>query len=263
MQKRCLLLTVAVLLPGCGLTDYEEQLKATQERLKLVDEENQLLADPLELPDRGTPVFFRPPKGITSKPSKTGDWLVHFPWSDSSALVPPLEVLVGVLSKKTEGDIDAKVKEALRAHADANPEPRSPPHRTEFFIRQGESRHLPRDQPSEAGDRIKYERAGWTTREKPLWPAPDRAKAPEVCVYDYDVYTRSVGDWLVIVIFKRLNRAETAKLWKEKGVDQALIDRLPSWEPKKAGDQNQLRASLATLRVGAAAKARLEPYGKP
>lgn len=258
MQKACLILALILLPLGCGLTDYDEQLKATQERLKLVDEENELLADPLELPDRGTPVFFRPPKGIAPKPSKAGDWLVHYPWSESAALVPPLEILVGVLSKKTEGDIDAKVKEALRVHADANPEPRSPTHRNEFFIRQGESRHLP-----EAGDRIKYERAGWTTREKPLWPAPDRAKAPEVCVYDYDVYTRSVGDWLVIVILKRLNREETAKLWKEKGVDQGLIDRLPNWEPKKAGDQNPLRASLATLRVGAAAKARLDAYGQP
>src|SRR2546423_1642710 len=53
---------------GCGLAHYQQQMAEEQERLKRIDEENEKLGDPVQLPekkDRPT-YFFRPPLGITN-----------------------------------------------------------------------------------------------------------------------------------------------------------------------------------------------------
>lgn len=79
------LLTLAV--TGCGLGDYEQRSDAQREYLKIFEEENQLLGDPLDMPMRkifeagilqtitpalSQPFFLRPPKGFSSE-VKNGD----------------------------------------------------------------------------------------------------------------------------------------------------------------------------------------------
>jgi hypothetical protein len=62
---------------GCGLAEYENELDREQKRLEVIDEENKLLGEPIEAPKSkeanlnvpgggSTPIFFRPPRGITA-----------------------------------------------------------------------------------------------------------------------------------------------------------------------------------------------------
>jgi hypothetical protein len=89
-----LFLAAALILPmGCGLSDYEAKLAAAQKYAERVDEENEHLGDPLELPpskeqssampgQTGLDIFFRPPKGIAATPEKTaplGELLYRYP----------------------------------------------------------------------------------------------------------------------------------------------------------------------------------------
>lgn len=75
------LLLGVLALAGCGLGDYEQRIDTQREYLKLFEEENQLLGDPLEIPMRKVfnagilenvvpampqPFFLRPPKGFSS-----------------------------------------------------------------------------------------------------------------------------------------------------------------------------------------------------
>jgi hypothetical protein len=60
---------LVVLFAGCGLAHYEAQMEREQDRLKRIDQREEYLGAPLQLPDKkGRPlVFLRPPKGIGSK----------------------------------------------------------------------------------------------------------------------------------------------------------------------------------------------------
>jgi hypothetical protein len=70
--------SLLVLGSGCGLDHYEEQMKAEQERVKYLDDENKNLeGSPLKLPEKKgeekeaiqeKDFFFRPPKGISPTP---------------------------------------------------------------------------------------------------------------------------------------------------------------------------------------------------
>jgi hypothetical protein len=77
---------------GCGLSEYEEQIDREQKRLLAIDEENELLGDPIEppkikdadpnaAPGTNAPLFFRPPEGIQANPgtSLKGDILYEYP----------------------------------------------------------------------------------------------------------------------------------------------------------------------------------------
>src|SRR5262249_28872592 len=64
-------------IPACGLSDYEALMQKTQERMERFQDERTYLDAPVSIPtekdkdDREVPlanVFFRPPKGINSKP---------------------------------------------------------------------------------------------------------------------------------------------------------------------------------------------------
>ena len=72
-------LAIAPLLSGCGIAAYEAKMTSEQERLKYFDKEEDLLTGPVDRP-RDPPkkdpnskepdladVFFRPPKGISTK----------------------------------------------------------------------------------------------------------------------------------------------------------------------------------------------------
>jgi hypothetical protein len=77
-NKAWALVAVGFLLAGgCGLGDYEAEVRKEQARLEFIDRENDNLGEPLERPLKSekekTPVpgdvFLRPPKGINKKPS--------------------------------------------------------------------------------------------------------------------------------------------------------------------------------------------------
>jgi hypothetical protein len=63
---------------GCGLSDYEAKMRATQARLERFEQENKYLGNPLTMPtrkekDESVPlanVFLRPPRGIQTSPSE-------------------------------------------------------------------------------------------------------------------------------------------------------------------------------------------------
>jgi hypothetical protein len=78
---------------GCGLSDYEKHMDEQQAYVKIFDEENQLLGDPLEAPvlmvkqknivtkEQALPAefFARPPKGIASKVAdKDGPFIFQY-----------------------------------------------------------------------------------------------------------------------------------------------------------------------------------------
>jgi hypothetical protein len=75
--RRFVLGLLLLSLPACGLSDYEAQMQKTQERLERFQDERTYLDAPVSIPtekdkdDHDVPlanVFFRPPKGINSKP---------------------------------------------------------------------------------------------------------------------------------------------------------------------------------------------------
>lgn len=83
VRDRVALLAMTLLtsvIVGCGLNEYQSLADVEQERIKYLDEENQYLGDPVELPkrrgdksasassDEATSVFFRLPKGVRRKP---------------------------------------------------------------------------------------------------------------------------------------------------------------------------------------------------
>jgi hypothetical protein len=77
-SKAWALVAVGFLLAGgCGLGDYEAEIRKEQARLEFIDRENDNLGEPLERPLKSEKdkipvagdVFLRPPKGINKKPS--------------------------------------------------------------------------------------------------------------------------------------------------------------------------------------------------
>jgi hypothetical protein len=60
---------------GCGLADYQEKFARRQERVNYMDQENEYLGKPIQLPRKkegdsnpSVSVFFRPPLGISTSP---------------------------------------------------------------------------------------------------------------------------------------------------------------------------------------------------
>ena len=76
---------LCVLLGGCGLADYEPQMRETQARLQELDHTNKLLDEPLVVPGSG--LFLRPPHGIQKTPEgePRDGLLYHYPTRGSGA----------------------------------------------------------------------------------------------------------------------------------------------------------------------------------
>jgi hypothetical protein len=80
-----LALSAALLtLTGCGLSVYEAKMAEEQERLDYLDEESRALDAPVQVPEvkegnkvliKKTDVFFRPPRGVSTKPGEKTDLL--------------------------------------------------------------------------------------------------------------------------------------------------------------------------------------------
>ena len=53
---------------GCGVADYEKKMQEAEVRIQRIDEENELLGDPLLVPATAqwtaAALFLRPPQGV-------------------------------------------------------------------------------------------------------------------------------------------------------------------------------------------------------
>ena len=122
---------LGLLLCGCGLADYEAQMKETQARLQEYDRTNKLLDEPVVLP--GANVFFRPPRGIqkTAEGEPRDGLLYRYPARPSGA-GPFLFVEVAVAANRP--DFAAEVLRHYPASGQAlafpTGHPRPPEHRT-------------------------------------------------------------------------------------------------------------------------------------
>jgi hypothetical protein len=256
MQKsgRWWLAGLAVLLVGCGLTDYEQQMAKTRARLAWLAQEDALLAGPVEWPTGLPRLFFRPPVGVATAPSggtvPAGEWLHHFPAAERGAALPPVELFLGVLPR-SERKLESRITDYVRAHADWIPSTQDVDGpREETFVR-------PCDIP-ELRVPVRIRRFGLTTEELPQWPAPERVSLPRRVVYQYEVNIHDTGEWFVVVIFKRFDRPATEDAWARHGLEPD--PRFPTVDVKKLAEQR--RYSLAMLRVGPAAEARFRLMGR-
>jgi hypothetical protein len=116
IDRRAPLLLLCALLGGCGLSDYEAQMKDTQARLQELDATNKLLDEPLVVP--GSDVFIRPPRGIQKAPEgePREGLLYHYPTRGSGA-GPFLFVEVAVADAK-RADFGAEVLRRYPAAGD-------------------------------------------------------------------------------------------------------------------------------------------------
>jgi hypothetical protein len=99
-------LPVIALTCGCGLSEYEGLMASEQARVRRIDEENKLLGDPIEWPEKKegekgwVDVFFRPPKGISAKkPKQHGPLWVYARSEDTGSI---LEVWVGAAVNQSD-----------------------------------------------------------------------------------------------------------------------------------------------------------------
>lgn len=109
---------------GCGLSDYEARMRAEEDRLRYIDEEDRLLADPVEVPPGAegeappVDVFFRPPKGIQRSPETNPNFAPLIRFRSSNTTVPFSEVYLNV-SGKSLADFRSDV---LRVFPNFDPE---------------------------------------------------------------------------------------------------------------------------------------------
>jgi hypothetical protein len=138
-HSRCLavlLFSSALLLPGCGLGEYEKRMGEFEKRIKYVEDENANLGDPLSLPDRplhtdkkadGEPAqadtvvpndvfFFRPPRGISSNPdTKPIGPFLRYPGKKDSVFSA---VLLAVQDSSDRPGFQKEVLDKLHANGD-------------------------------------------------------------------------------------------------------------------------------------------------
>jgi hypothetical protein len=246
---------------GCG-SNYRAEVEKTRQRMALLDEENTLLEGPARLIERDAATYFRPPRGVSVRPSAKAhppsDWMQHLPWSDSRALVPPLEVIVGAVKKtpdeRLEEFLQAKVLTYLRLHADERLTPRSGESPREItLLRQTDP---PQEQRPTTFQCFPFR----TEQETPQWPAPERTRVPHGCVYHYDIYLADNGEFWGAVVFKSLAIEATLESWRKAKVGTEMMQRLPQKSllvTDTVTGLNPRECSLATLIVGARARARL------
>jgi hypothetical protein len=99
-------LPVIAVACGCGLSEYEGLMASEQARVRRIDEEDKLLDYPIEWPEKKegekgwVDVFFRPPKGIsTKKPKQHGPVWVYSRSGNTGSI---LEVWVGAAVNQSD-----------------------------------------------------------------------------------------------------------------------------------------------------------------
>jgi hypothetical protein len=263
------LLAIGTLLwcaAGCD-GDYRAQVEKTHERMALLDAENALLEEPAILSEGEVAVYFRPPRGVAIRPSEKSQppstWLFHLPWTETRSLVPPLEILVGAINKgpgeKLDDFLQSKVLEHLRQHADERltPRPGESP-RDLMLTHETDSPHDRRP--------VQYRHFAYRSeQESPQWPAPERPRLPQRCIYHYDVYITDAGELWGVVVVKSLNVDATHAGWRKAKVAPDVLARLPQKSALQIDPAQHLEAreaSLSTLVVGPRARARLRALGR-
>lgn len=220
-----LLVFAAALLPlgsGCGLEHYEQQMGFEQKRLKYLDDENQNLAGPLELPAKNEKdkdaipdkdFFFRPPKGIRATPdAQPVGILYRYPSTNPNANIQDniQEVLVAIAKPKEGTDsFRQSVWQAIRS----------------LGLREASAGE--KGKPRDAGGVLAGHMVHYEYFE--LLAAP---KQPGGCVY---FYPREPGQ-------------------AEGPYQVALVFRATSAQPVIANESPLMELSLASLRVGSAAQ---------
>jgi hypothetical protein len=253
-------LALAATAGGCGLGDYEVLIARTAERMQYVDEENQLLDEPVQFPESGPKeVYWRPPRGLAIKPTRCRppfDWLSHLA-SEEAVDLPPLEAFIGVRPRGGERLEDALKQMDLLAFVRER-------YDTELLPLEGRRIDDPPQAlylvlPSEPPARqleLRYDRLIRRAEEKPPWKkAPPGENLPVTAVFTYEInvygnFTPASNEYWVVIIFKQLNRAKTEEKWPREFAE--LFKRLPPLDLERVQRQKEL--SLASLRLGSQAK---------
>jgi hypothetical protein len=96
---------LAVLLAGCGLSDYESLMRTSQDRIKRFSEESEVLGDPITVPTkRMAPPATAADSKASGKDSKTA--------KDTKSVKDPPKTAKDTKSAKDGGKVSATAKEA-------------------------------------------------------------------------------------------------------------------------------------------------------
>ncbi len=146
-RVRCgILLTISVLVAGCGLAEYEEKMVKAQKKQDVVDERNKHLGEPAEVapitvPGSNQPpidVYFRLPRGIDTKSYlRWGEVFQQFgrePWRrPKPGVMPPpespfLDVNIAVLPPGDWKEFTDRAQQGLQgmAHTEFTRAPKTP-----------------------------------------------------------------------------------------------------------------------------------------
>jgi hypothetical protein len=115
-----------LLLPACGLSDYEALMRETQEREQRFNDEKKYLDAPVQMPklkDKdgkekpAANVFFRPPMGIQSKPESLNDSLWRYPARARGGAFSRVELAFAEDSKDFASDVFLNYKSTAQARA--------------------------------------------------------------------------------------------------------------------------------------------------
>jgi hypothetical protein len=119
LRSRILLTTLALLVSGCGLSDYESKMLEQQHRLQRWDLENKYLGKPLDIKypekDFAPAVFLRAPREIGTSASEQlyGGLFAVFPRSGTG---PCQSVCINV---STRDDLEKEVRALFRGAGQA------------------------------------------------------------------------------------------------------------------------------------------------
>jgi hypothetical protein len=237
---------------GCWPSPYSQRLQQTQERLAYLDEENALLGEPLAVPGEfPVPVFFRPPRSLSSAAQKPAypvpEWLYLCPWHEARGWPAPWELYVGVHPfsgriEEFEPLLHAELLAALPVAGDAA---ELLAQRDAVLVRRGAA----------PGDRlpVRYRCLVYQSLEPGTAPVSPRQSWSATCQVRWEIYLHRHEDWLIVLAFRILDREATERMWLQAGASAAELRKLPVADRKTLAQQRD--ASLATLRIGAAALA--------
>lgn len=245
------LLASAGLLCGCGVSVYEGRFQETRERLARLDEEDQLLGEPVVLPQAWPiPIFLRPPRSVSSVaqalPGTAPDWLLRCSWVEPNLAAVPWEMYLGVYPFSGEREqLETLVQNDLvLGMAQAQRIQESAAFREAVFTRVA----------ARPDDRlpIAYRRFVFLSEESNGPRLSRKSNLPAPCWFRWEVYIHSQEDWHIIVAFKVLDREATERSWVQSGASPVELRTLPVVDRKLFGRQRD--ACLATLRIGEAAQ---------
>jgi len=216
------------MMSGCGMREYEEEIERTRLRLQQYDADDQLLGEPISLPNAPFAVYLRLPREVTSTPAQQGvvSRLAYFPPRQETASLPVLEAHVGIVPLADVGTASLFLEQLvpdLQA-ASGSSKPFEPLAQDEdvSFRRSWESPQL-----LHANLPVRYSRSIWRSDQEP--PRDRHGKplpVPKDCfaTYRYEIYLRildtseigsQVGRFLLAIVFRELAASATRQQWQK------------------------------------------------